>query len=108
MLPAYVLSIVFTSMDLDVTEEEFRELTAPCLNVLHALNGAFDKKPCAYQYSPPQDSNGWSLRCALMISIGRERGEHLLELYKGLTELIGYHLPDFVVIQAEAEVLKFS
>lgn len=108
MLPAYVLNITIISKEINISEEQFRELTASSLNVLHSLNGAFDKKPCAYKYHHPYNSKGWSLRCALMISVGKDRGKYLLELYKNIANLIGYELPDFVEIQAEVEVLKFS
>lgn len=107
MVPCYVLQVHITFPNELIGEKEFRELTASSLAYLHSLNGAFDKKPCEYQFVPPECSNGWSLRCVLMISVGAERGQHLLKLYDSIVRLIAFELPDFD-IRAMSEVLKFS
>lgn len=110
MVPVYSLSIDITANGSITCETEFRESLAPCIAYLDSLIGAFEKKPCSVFVYPP-DSQGensrlWSARCVVMISVGKERGEHLLELYRAIVNLIMFELPYFD-IQAEASKLKF-
>lgn len=110
MLSMYSLKLDIISHDPFMDEEEFRGLTAPCLSYLDALKGAFDKKPSAVKFYPPSHSDnaiGWSLRCVLSISVGKDRGQNLMNLYPAIVRLIDYDLPDFE-IQAETAILKFS
>lgn len=110
MLSVYSLKVDIISHDPSIDEVEFRELTVPCLTYLEALKGAFDKIPFDVTYYPPShsySSNGWSLRCVLMISVGKERGDNLLKVYPAMVRLIEFELPQFE-IQAESAILKFS
>lgn len=110
MLSMYSLKIDIISHDPSIGEAEFRELTAPCLSYLDALKGAFDKRPASVTFYPPSHSDnaiGWSLRYVLSISVGKDRGQNLMNLYPAIVRLIEFDLPDFEV-QAETAVLKFS
>mgnify|MGYP007083762292 CR=1 FL=1 len=106
MVPAHVLSVDII-MKGAVSLEKFQELTSPSLISLNALKGAFDRKPCDYTYRPLTDSKGWLLRCVLMISVGKERGKHLLQLYRDVVDLIQFQLPE-CGIRAETSILNFS
>ena len=108
MLPGYTLSVYITAKNTLLSEEEFQELISPCLTYLHALKGAFDKKPCNYVISRDSLTKELSVRCVLMISLGRQRAEHLLELYRAIVRLIAFELPDGFDLQAESSQLNFS
>ena len=111
MLPVYNLVVDITTMDTTIEEEEFRELISPCLTYLDALKGAFDRKPCAVVFFPPENQDecpkGWSVRCVLMISVGKKRAEYLMQLYQAIVYLIGFELPDLEV-RAESSQFQFS
>lgn len=111
MLPAYLLTINITAKGSDLSETEFRELLAPCIAYLDALSGAFDKKPCSASFYPPdpesENSKEWSVRCAIMISLGRERAKFLTQLYNAIVRLIIFECPDFE-IRAGINKLQFS
>lgn len=110
MVPVYFLSIDITANDSITSEKKFRESLAPCIAYLDSLRGAFEKKPCSVFVFPPDPQTGnsrqWSARFVVTISVGKERGEHLLELYRAIVNLIMFELPYFD-IQAEANKLKF-
>ncbi len=111
MVPVYNLVIDITAVNIIIDEKEFREIVSPCLTYLHALKGAFDKKNCSVVFFPPDGQNEssryWSVRCISMISVGKDRGEHLMQLYQAIVRLITLELPDFE-IQAEVSKLNFS
>ena len=111
MLPAYLLKIEITAKNITIDEERFRELLAPSLNHLDALMGAFDRKPSTQVFYPPytQDDNSewWSARGVVMISLGKNRAEYLIQLYQAIVHLIELELPDFEV-QAEISKFQFS
>ena len=109
MLPLYTLTVDFTAPNTSFSEKEFRELVAPCVVYLDALKGAFDKKSCSVTYYPPQEdtATGWSARCVLMISLGKERAVYLMQLYEAIVNLIVFELPDFE-IRAESGKFQFS
>ena len=111
MVPVYLLCIDITANDSITCEKKFREALAPCIAYLDSLMGAFEKKPCnVFVYPPdPQNENSrqWSARCIVSISVGQERGEHLLKLYRAIVNLIMFELPCFD-IQAEANKVKFA
>ena len=100
MLSAYNLVIDITSPDPDIDEENFRAQVEPSLQHLHYLKGAFDRKPCSLTFYPPNPEKGvagWSVRAIVLISIGAERGKHLLNLYNSITSLIDHELPYLTV-----------
>lgn len=111
MLPAYLLTVDISTEDNSIDEEQFRKSCALCLTYLEALKGAFDNRPCAVVFSPPahQDgkSKGWSVRCALQISLGKKRAEYLMLLYDAIVNLIAFELPDYEV-RHKVEVIRFS
>ncbi len=112
MVSAFQLLIDITAPDINLSEKKFRALLAPSISYLHALKGAFDKREqCAVFFYPPdpesENSNVWSARCVVMISVGQERGKSLLELYEAVANLIMFELPDFGV-RAEMSEMKFS
>lgn len=111
MVPVYLLAIDITANDSITCEKKFQESLSPCIAYLDSLMGTFEKKPCSVFVSPPDPQSGnsrlWSARCVVAISVGKERGEHLLELYRAIVNLIRFELPCFD-IQAEANKLKFS
>lgn len=109
MLPGYTLVVDITTDDATIGEKEFLDIVAPCLAYLDALKGAFDKKPASTTFYPPQKdtSKGWSVRCVLIISLGKERAAHLMNLYQAIVYLIEFELPDFEV-QAESSMFQLS
>lgn len=108
MLPLYTLRVHITDENNSMSEDTFREQVAPYLIHLHALKGAFDRKPCTVEYYPPSAEHnrfGWSLQGIVMISVGRQRGESLNLLYQAIVDLITLELPH---LHVEAELGKFQ
>lgn len=113
MLLLYVLTVdIMTDTQL-ISYEQFQEQVASCLTCLESLKGAFDQSPCSITFYPPdvQQSNtefdGLSARGVVMISIGKKRAEHLMQLYQAIVRLIEFELPLFDV-KAETGVFQFS
>lgn len=107
MVPAYMLTVDITAKDIAISETEFRESIAPCLTYLSALKGAFDKKPCDDPDVHQDDcSKLWSARFVLLISVGKERGQFLSQLYHAIFRLIAFELPCFDV-RADASRWNF-
>lgn len=111
MLPAYNLVVDITAMEKDISEMIFREQTAQYLSYLEALKGSFDRSPCSITYYSPSDQHGkseyWSVRIVVLISIGKQRAEHLMNLYKAIVRLSELELPNFRV-ESEISVFHFS
>lgn len=107
MVPAYSLVIDISATGLFISEKEFRDLVSDSLGYLDALKGAFDKKPSSVTFYQDENSKYWSLRYALMISVGRERAQHLLNLYGAIVRLIAFELPDCDVV-GESNKIEFS
>jgi hypothetical protein len=110
MMSSFNLFIEITAKDSNLCETAFRERLAPCIAYLDALKGVFDKESCSTFFYPPGPdgkTTRWSARCAVMIFVGKERGEYLLELYRAIARLIVFELPDFD-IQADAGNFSFS
>lgn len=112
MLPLYVLTVDISATDSIVDGELFRSAVAPSLKHLDLLKGAFDRKPSTVVYCSPNDKNNtsgcWSVRVAVMISLGEKRGEFLIQLYRSIVLLIDYELPDELAMSAEMSELLFS
>lgn len=111
MLPAYILTVDITAKNITIDEELFHETVAPSLAHLDALKGAFDRTPSTQMYYPPYDqdsrSEWWSARGVVMVSLGKDRSEYLVQLYQAIVHLIELELPDFEV-QAEIGKFQFS
>jgi hypothetical protein len=111
MVPAFTLTIDIEANESITSEKEFRERLFQSVVWLDALSGSFGKKPCSVSFYPPnpenENSEPWCARCVLLISVGRERGENLLELYDAMVNLIMFELPEFEV-RAETAKLNFS
>lgn len=111
MLPTYNLIVDIASTEKNLDEMIFREQVAPCLAYLEALKGSFDRVPCKTTYYSPDEQNNkseyWSARSVVLISVGKQRAEHLIQLYKAVVRLIDLELPDFEV-QAEISQFDFS
>jgi len=111
MVPVTVLTLDISFHDDSLREIEFRDAVSPYLSYLDSLRGALGKNNYAVDYCPPENRNGkptgWSLRCILTISVGKNRAEHLILLFEAIVRLIDYELPDFEV-DANAEILHFS
>lgn len=111
MLPAYNLIIDITTTERNLDERTFIEQVAPCLDYLKALKGSFDRVPCETVYYSPHEQNNkneyWSARTVVIISVGKQRAEYLIQLYKAMVRLIVLELPDFEV-QAEINQMNFS
>jgi hypothetical protein len=111
MLPVYNLVVDITSTEKNLEEMLFREQVAPCLAYLEALKGSFDLVPCKTTYYSPFAQNNtseyWSLRTVVILSVGKQRAEYLIQLYKAVVRLIEFELPDFEV-QAEINQMNFS
>lgn len=109
MLPAYNLTIDITASSATIDGEQFATLLAPCQAHLSALQGAFSRKPCTLTYYPPDVQLGssarWSARGAVMISLGKDRAEFLLQLYESIAQLITLQLPD---CEVEVQISKFQ
>jgi len=107
MLPIYTLTVDITAKNIILDEKEFRELISPCLTYLHALKGAFDRKPATYQFFQDENSKERYVRCVLMISVGQERARYLVNLFDAIVRLIAFELPDYEIV-GESEKLMFS
>lgn len=111
MLPAYNLVVDITATEKNLDEMIFREKVAPSLAYLEALKGSFDRVPCKTTYYSPFEQNNtseyWSSRTVVIISIGKQRAEYLIQLYDAVVRLIDFELPDFEV-QAEISRMDFS
>ncbi len=107
MVPAYSLVVDIVAKGISIEEREFRASVSPCLTYLDALKGAFDKKPASSTFYQDENSKEWSLRCALMISVGQERGIYLADLFEAIVKLIAFELPDYEV-SGESAKLNFS
>jgi len=109
MNKSFNLVVDITANNRNLSEIEFREQIALCISYLHALKGAFDKEPCKVFFFPPgqdgENSKLWSVRCVVMIWVGKERGQYLLELYDAIVNLIIFELPDFEVRAEIAEMV---
>lgn len=100
MLPGYILSVDIWADDFAVTEEAFRELVDPSLAHLDALQGSLRRTPCKRTYYPPgsrRDVFAWSVKGVVLVSLGKDRAIHLIELYKAIASLIEKELPDYDV-----------
>lgn len=103
MLSAYVLSVVFTSKDLDVTEEEFQELIALSLSHLQTFATALRSGSSfsVFYYQPNTsvwNPKGWSARCILMISVGRTRVQSMFHLFYLVINQIETDVPPYIEI----------
>lgn len=98
MLPEYILTIDVIAPNSTIDEKPFRELLAPCLSLLDSLKGAFDRRPSTIVYYPPGAQydipDCWSARGIVMISLGKDRAECLVELYRAIARLIALELPE--------------
>ncbi|MFT3994816.1 MAG: hypothetical protein QM660_10940 [Dysgonomonas sp.] len=109
MLPAYTFTVDIISNDPNISEEQFKNEISECIGYLDALKGAFDKKTATTTYYPPEenDKKGWSARCVVLISLGKDRALHLMKLYDAMFNLIEFELSHFEV-RAESACFKFS
>jgi len=113
MLPTYVLIVDVISRDRTIDQAQFHALVDPCQAYLDCLQGAFDRKLSTKDFYPPDLQNEesekefWSFRGIVMISVGIERGQNLIQLYQAIANLIALELPSFDV-SAEIKKLEFS
>ena len=107
MVSAYNLVVDITAKNITIADKEFRDIISPCLTYLDALKGAFDRKPCSVTFYPSKNSTGASVRCVLMISVGKSRAYYLQQLYQAMVRLIEFELPDFEIL-SEVEKFEFS
>lgn len=112
MVPAYTLTVDITTPNPLIDEEEFRQQISYSLSCLDALKGAFGNKSSLACHlrnnrNENQKSKGFSLRCELVIHVGKDRAKYLIQLYCAIVDLIVFELPDFEV-QAEWDQLNFS
>lgn len=112
MLPAYNLVVTITANE-NLSETLFRDQVGPSLAYLSALKGALGQGPCSIKYYPPgvqnriPDAEYWSVEVIVLISLGKQRAEHLMQLYKAIVRLICFELPQFQ-IQAETNIVRFD
>lgn len=110
MLPVYLFTVEIIATD-EMDEAQFHEHIDPSLSHLHSLQGSFDRKQSTLAYYPPSEQldgcNRWSARGVVLISVGKERAEHLKQLFEAIYHLIGFELPDFD-LRAKGEELKFE
>lgn len=112
MVPVHILVVDITSQNGDISFEKFQEQIAPCLAHLEALKGSFEKNPCSISYYPLDGQHSapgqeYSVRAVVMISVGKQRAEHLVVLYQSIVRLIELELPDCDV-QATINKFQFS
>lgn len=113
MLPAYNLIVNITSKDKTISGTKFQEQVSPCLGYLDALKGSFSRVPCSTTYYAPfqqgYNSEFWSVSAVVMISLGKNRAEYLINLYKSIVKLIEHELPDsYFEVQAKINQMNFS
>lgn len=111
MVSSFILQIDIVAKDISIEGEAFREEVDQCLTYLDSLSGAFSRKPCTVRYYSPHEpldmSEYWSVRAIVMISIGRVRALHLIDLYEAMWRLIVLELPNFEV-QHQVRILEYS
>ncbi len=113
MVPAYMLTVDISADCSTIGEEDFRASTASSLHHLSVLKGAFDRNPDTLtnrQVVVQKDDNNidcYFVREVVLISVGRQRGEYLGQLYELIVHLIELELPNFHV-QFEISQLNFS
>ena len=110
MLPVYNLVVDITAADKALSEKKFRAQVEPHLIYFDALRGAFHRGPCSITYYPPNEQHKteyWSVRAVVMVSLGKQRADYLIQLYKAVVRLLELELPQFRM-QAEVSVLRFS
>ncbi|MGC1471506.1 MAG: hypothetical protein WA775_02845 [Psychroserpens sp.] len=74
------------------------------------MKGSFDRSPSTKTFHQPDASNGndwWEVIGVVMISVGKDRGEYLLNLYDSISQLISLQLPH-LEIEFETNILSFS
>lgn len=110
MVPLVLLLIDIVPLDQSVDEKGLRSAIEPCLNRLKALKGSFDRKnDIVLSVRPYVQDDGRELltaRIALSISVGKERAQHLLQVFDAYAALLRYELPDYR-INSHQEILKF-
>jgi len=112
MLPLYVLTVNVYCNDVSALEQkQVHEQMHPCLSRLDGLKGSFDRKQSTIDYYwPPvqHDKSAFLLaRGIVMISVGKSRGQFLIQLYQSIVDLIALELPHLEV-RAQINELKFS
>lgn len=111
MVPLVLLTIDIVSKNPNISEEEFRESVDPCLNRLRDLKGSFDRRTDIHadlRYLVSDDGCKYlGARIVLAISVGKERSQHLLQVYSAYAKLISFELPD-CDIDASSQILKFD
>lgn len=110
-MPYVRFKMDISTEDTEITEEEFRDSVAPCLNRLRELKGSFDRNTdisTVLWRSAQGDGHGrYTIRVILGISVGKDRARHLLQVYMAYAELTAFELPQYKV-QAAGEILKFQ
>ena len=109
MLSAYVLIADFSVIDADIDEEQFQELISSSLSYLNALQGSFDRKSCIVIHYPPSQRNEfgyWGCVCLVTISIGKQRAENLLQLYRAVANLIEHELPACLQVKFDIDIFR--
>lgn len=111
MIPLVLLIIDIVPLDQSMDEKELLLSIEPCLNRLKALKGSFDRRtdimPSVCQREQEDGSEKLTARVALAISVGKERAQHLLEVFDAYTTLLRYELPGYLV-NSRQEILKFQ
>ncbi len=111
MLSTYNLIVDISTNDKAIDQVTFVAQVAPSLAHLFSLKEAFDRKPCTLEYYPPNaqnESQGWAVRAIVLISVGSQRGDALLLLYKSIVKLLEFELPSHLNLEAECSVFDFS
>lgn len=92
-------------------ETALLELIDPCLNLLKALKGSFDRNtdilPSVGQYPQEDGSEKLTARVPMIISVGMQRALHLQQVFEAYHALPSYELPNCFV-KAHSEILKFQ
>ncbi len=99
MLNSYNLAVNITAIK-HIDSNEFRIKVAESLSHLDHLKRAIDNSPLLYYFYPVIDDDGnekQSVLAIVHISVGKKRGQALLELYQSMVRLIKFELPNFDV-----------
>ena len=98
----YVFITDIYSYDITVSKEEFREQIGECLSLLDSLQGSFCLTSSRSTFYPPEPTesgqlSGWSVRCVVSFSVGKDRASHIQKLCDAMYELISILLPQMDV-----------
>lgn len=108
MVPLYTFVVDITAPEYVTSEKMLSEILEPRLEFLRAFVVGYGRTENTEVYYPPgENSDLWSFRFVLSLSVGKNKIEKMWKIFEGLLFLLEYELPDFGV-DAQLNKLEFS